>query len=92
VRDAEKPEGNADKEGPEPFHFEVGGDAEGEDDDTEDEVGKSGRVNIHFLAPLGGGVVNSIADGGDFYLPHPLYPPLLRGVKGDVRNYTRLRY
>jgi len=36
VRDAEKGEGDADKEGPELFHFGVGGDAQGEGDDTED--------------------------------------------------------
>ena len=36
VRDAEEGKGDADEQGPHLFHLEVGGDAQGEDDDAED--------------------------------------------------------
>ena len=52
VRDAEEGEGDADEEGPHSFHFEVAGDAQGQDDDAEDEVDQDFRVYIHFLAPF----------------------------------------
>jgi len=57
VRDAEEGEGDADKQGPHLFHFGVGGDAQAQDYDAEDEVDENTGVYIHFLAPLGG--VNS---------------------------------
>ncbi len=55
VRDAEEGEGDADKEGPELFHFGVGGDAQTQGDDAEDEVDHDTGVYIHFLAPFFGG-------------------------------------
>ncbi|MBA7585591.1 hypothetical protein ES708_27576 [subsurface metagenome] len=54
MRDAEEGEGDADKEGPELFHFDVGGDAQSQGDDAEDEVDHDTGVYIHFSAPLGG--------------------------------------
>lgn len=52
MRDAEEGEGDADKEGPELFHFGVGGDAQTEGDDAEDEVDHDTGFYIHFLAPF----------------------------------------
>jgi hypothetical protein len=77
VRDAEKAEGDAEKQGPEPFHFEVAGDAHAQDYDAEDEVEQDYRVYIHFLAPLG---------GGGIYLT-PCIPLSLRGVKGEGEDF-----
>ena len=55
VRDTEKGEGDADKEGPHPFVLGVAGDAQEQDYDAEDEVGQDDRVYIHFSAPFFGG-------------------------------------
>jgi hypothetical protein len=54
VRDSEEAEGDADEQGPQPPRLGVGGYAYGQDDDAEDEVNQYDRVNVHFLAPLGG--------------------------------------
>jgi hypothetical protein len=87
VRDAEEGKGDADKEGPEPFHFGVGGDAQAQDYDAEDEVGEDYRVYIHFLSPYSP-KKSSIFQGTQIFIYHtPCVPLSLRGVKGEGEGF-----